>query len=95
MGAYGFVDTTGKLVIPYQRDWTAISEFTDGLAFVRKDDKYGYNYDYSEYSRQNWCLLNACCKLDEALRQMLILALTDRAALQKIKKAKSPDALNN
>ena len=54
-----------------------------------------YNYDYSEYSRQNWCLLNACCKLDEALRQMLILALTDRAALQKIKKAKSPDALNN
>ena len=54
-----------------------------------------YNYDYSEYSRQNWCLLNACCKLDDAIRQMLILALTDRDALHKVKSSKSPDALNN
>jgi len=54
-----------------------------------------YIYDYSEYSRQNWCLLNACWKLDEAIRQMLILALTDRDALRKVKNAKSEEVLNN
>lgn len=54
-----------------------------------------YNYDYSEYSRQNWCLLNACCKLDEAIQQMLIIALTNRDALRKVKSAKSKEALNN
>uniref|UniRef100_UPI003F4F293A hypothetical protein n=1 Tax=Klebsiella pneumoniae TaxID=573 RepID=UPI003F4F293A len=54
-----------------------------------------YYYDYTEYSRQNWCLLNACCKLDDAIRQMLIIALTNRDTLRKIKNAKDIEALKN
>lgn len=54
-----------------------------------------FDYDYSEYSRHNWCLLNACCKLNDAIRRMLILALTDRDYLRKVKNAKTPEALNS
>ena len=44
-----------------------------------------YAFDYSEYSRQNWVLLNACCELDDALRQIIMLMLTDNEGLVYIK----------
>lgn len=37
---YGFIDKTGKVVIPTTYDY--VSDFNDGLAHVRKDDKRGY-----------------------------------------------------
>lgn len=49
-----------------------------------------FDYDYTEYSKQNWCLLNACSKLCDALRRMIIMLLTDKSSLLKIKRAKEP-----
>ena len=73
----------------------------DFAAYEKEIERYAvdvldgrYHFDYSEYSRQNWCLLNACCKLDDAIRQMLILALTDRETLRKVKNAKSIEELS-
>ena len=37
---YGFIDTTGKLVVPY--GWDFAFSFSDGLACVEKDDKRGF-----------------------------------------------------
>ena len=37
---YGYVDTTGKVVIKPQYDMAA--EFSEGLALVKVDDKYGF-----------------------------------------------------
>ena len=39
-GQYGFIDTTGKLVVPY--GWDFAFSFSDGLACVEKDDKRGF-----------------------------------------------------
>ena len=40
-GKYGFIDTTGKVVVPCQYDDASLS-FSEGLAYVRKDGKYGF-----------------------------------------------------
>ncbi len=37
---FGFIDKTGKVVIPYRYDYVAL--FCDGLALVRNGDLYGY-----------------------------------------------------
>lgn len=40
-GKYGFIDKTGKVVIPCQ--WEFVESFSEGLAAVNdKDDKYGF-----------------------------------------------------
>jgi len=74
----------------------------DFAAFEKEIEQYAvdvldgkFDYDYSEYSRQNWCLLNTCCELDDAVRRMLILALTDKDSLRKIKSTKTNENNNN
>ncbi|MDO4441411.1 MAG: WG repeat-containing protein [Moraxella sp.] len=39
-GKYGFIDKTGKAVIPVQYDFAW--EFSEGLARVEQNDKYGF-----------------------------------------------------
>ena len=57
-GQYGFIDTTGELVIPYE--WKNVKFFHEGLAAVLKDGKWGfidtdgnlvipYQWDYCSY----------------------------------------------
>ena len=45
-----------------------------------------FDYDYSEYSSQNWILLHICCKLDEVLAQNIFMMLTDKPELEEIKR---------
>lgn len=44
-----------------------------------------YSFDYSEYSRKNWVLLNACCLLEDTVRNIIIMLFTDREKLKSIK----------
>lgn len=37
---FGFMDATGKLVIPFQYDW--VCGFKNGMAWAGKDDKFGF-----------------------------------------------------
>ncbi len=47
-----------------------------------------YAFDYSEYSRQNWALLNSCCELKDALQNIIYLLFTNKDELNSIKKEK-------
>ena len=47
-----------------------------------------YSFDYSEYSRQNWVLLNACCLLSDAVKTMIIKTFDDKAFMSSLKKKK-------
>lgn len=65
----------------------------DFVAFEQKAEEYAqlvmdgnYSFDYTEYSRKNWVLLNACSMLSEAVRNMIILLLENRETIEKIKK---------
>lgn len=52
------------------------------------------NYDYSEFSRKNWVLQDACYELERALSKVLYLFMTNREELKKIKSityAKPPE----
>lgn len=40
-GMYGYIDTAGTLIIPFQ-DWQWADDFSDGMAMIRKNDKYGF-----------------------------------------------------
>lgn len=44
-----------------------------------------YNFDYSEYSRKNWVLLDACCLLEDTVRNIIIMLFTDKEKLKSIK----------
>ena len=66
----------------------------DFVAFEKKVEEYAqyvlddrYDFDYAEYSRKNWVLLNACCKLTDAVKEMIALLFNDRTKLQQIKKS--------
>ncbi len=50
-----------------------------------------YDFDYSEYSRENWVLLNACVSLQSALQRMIALWLQDKKRLAAIKNKKQND----
>ena len=39
-GKWGYIDTTGKEIVPCQYEW--YGNFSDGLAALYKDGKYGY-----------------------------------------------------
>lgn len=67
----------------------------DYRSFLDRIDRYAESFidgrfwfDYSEYSRQNWTLLNICCELDNAIRKMIHMLFTDRQALTAIKNGK-------
>ncbi len=64
----------------------------DFVAFEQKAEEYAqlamdgnYSFDYTEYSRKNWVLLNACCMLSNAVRKMTKMLFEDRASVEKIK----------
>lgn len=67
----------------------------DFIAFNKKIEEYTkqfmdgrFDFDYSEFSRQNWAISNICLRLDEALRKMIHMLLTDRSKLEQLKNAK-------
>lgn len=68
-------------------DYKGFSEKIEEYAKKILDGR--YSYDYSEYSRQNWVLLNSCCELQDALRRIMFLLFTNREKLIKVKKKKS------
>jgi len=39
-GKHGFIDQSGKVVVPLEYDY--VEEFSEGLALVKKDEKYGF-----------------------------------------------------
>lgn len=66
----------------------------DFVAFEKKAEEYArfamdgkYDFDYSEYSRKNWVILNACYMLSEAIRKMIDMMFEERHKLQEIKKS--------
>ena len=61
--------------------WSKIEEYTKQFMDGH------FDFDYSEYSRQNWAISNICCALDDALRKMLFMLFTDRTKLEQIKRS--------
>lgn len=64
----------------------------DFVGFEKKTEKYAqlvmdgqYAFDYSEYSRKNWVLLNACCLLERAVKRIIYMLFTDKEAVKVIK----------
>lgn len=51
----------------------------------------GFGYDYSEYSRRNWALLNACCLIEEISKKILKMMFYNNEFLQSIKKCKNKE----
>lgn len=65
----------------------------DFIEFNKKIEEYTqqfmdghFDFDYSEYSRQNWAISKICCALNDALRKIIYLLFTDRSRLEQIKK---------
>lgn len=65
----------------------------DFVVFEQKAEEYAqlamdenYNFDYTEYSRKNWVLLNSCCMLSNAVRKMIRMLFDDRALIEEIKR---------
>lgn len=51
-------------------------------------DKNGYWFDYSEYSRQNWAIMNLSFNLLGAIQNLTAAILTDKEGIMQIKKQK-------
>ena len=67
----------------------------DFVGFEKKAEEYAvkfmdghYSFDYSEYSRQNWVLLNVCCLLSETVKTMIKKEFDDKAFMNSLKKQK-------
>lgn len=65
----------------------------DFIAFEQKAEEYAqiamdgnYSFDYTEYSRKNWVLLNSCCMLSDAVRKMIEMLFDNREVMETIKK---------
>lgn len=62
----------------------------DFSGFYEKAEEYAtlymvnYHFDYSEYSRLNWILLNVCCLLDDILGKVLKVMFNDKSKLIEI-----------
>lgn len=46
-----------------------------------------FAFDYSEYSRKNWTIINSCCLLEVAVKKMTYMLFTNKDELRKIKKS--------
>lgn len=42
-------------------------------------------FDYYEYSRRHWILINVCCYLDDIVRKLIYLEFNDKAKLKDIR----------
>ena len=51
-------------------------------------EKNGYWFDYSEYSRQNWAIMNLCCNLLDTIKTLIATALTNKPYMEALKKSK-------
>ena len=51
----------------------------------------GFRYDYSEYSRRNWILLNVCCLMEEIIRELIKMMFYNSELLQSIKDCTSKE----
>ncbi|MFD1899195.1 hypothetical protein [Enterococcus termitis] len=66
--------TTAARILRQMRNKIGHGDFKN---FIKKSEEFAgkfmknYNFDYSEYSRQNWILLHTCCLLDDLLREVL------------------------
>lgn len=64
-------------------DFVALENVVETYAKEFLDES--FLFDYSEYSRKNWTLLNVCCELDDIVRRLIFMLLTDREKLERIK----------
>lgn len=65
-------------------DYKGLNSKVNEYAEILSDN--GFEFDYTEYSEQNWVLFKACFELEDALRRILYLLLTNRKQLAAIKK---------
>ena len=65
-------------------DFIAFEELVETYAREFMDDR--FNFDYSEYSRKKWVILQVCCKLDDAVRELIHMMFVDRSKLESINK---------
>lgn len=88
----GFTEAERRKIASILRQMRNKIAHGDFIAFEQKVEEYArfvmdgrYNFDYSEYSRKNWAILNVCCLLSEAIRKMIHLMFEDQQKLQTIK----------
>lgn len=71
----------------------------DFLGFEKKIEEYsdiameGFWYDYSEYSKKNWIIINACCLMEDTLRKIIKTMLYENDILLTIKKSKKEEQI--
>ena len=65
-------------------DFVGLNKLFEEYAKEFMDDHFWF--DYFEYSRQNWILLNICCELDAILARIIYIMLTDKPELERIRK---------
>lgn len=63
------------------------SKFRDKIEEYATDimEKNNYWFDYSEYSRQNWAIMNLCFNLLDAIQNLTAAVLTDKPSIMDIK----------
>ena len=66
----------------------------DFVAFENKAEEYAqkfmdghYWFDYSEYSRKNWVLLNVCCLLSDIVKAMINKMFENKEYMDSLKKS--------
>ena len=74
------------------RNKVAHGDFT---TFENKAEEYAkkfmdgrYWFDYSEYSRKNWVLLNVCCLLSDPVKMLIEKLFEDKNYMKSLKKTK-------
>ena len=79
-----------SIVLRQMRNKIAHGDF---VGFEKKIEIYAqlvmegqYAFDYSEYSRKNWVLLNACCLLEKTVKKIIYLLLTEKETIRRIKR---------
>lgn len=71
----------------------------DFLSFEEKIEEYaevamkGFWYDYSEYSRKNWIIINACCLMNDILKKIIETMFYKNDILLAIKSAKKEEQI--
>lgn len=70
-------------------DFKKLNTMVEDYAQKYMDGKFWF--DYSEYTRSSWILLHISCRLEEVVRKLIYLMLTDSAKLDSIKKLKKDD----
>ncbi len=67
-------------------DFKRLNSLVEEYATKYLDGKFWF--DYSEYTRPSWVLLHISCSLEEVVRKLIYLMLTDSARLDNLRKLK-------